>query len=54
MYFAYAENTVEEAIAATVTRRRASRDAMAGEDRPLLDEIANVIAEAAVPHGLEA
>jgi len=54
MYFAYAENTVEEAIAATVAGRMASMNAMAGEDTSLLDEIANVIAEAALPHRLEA
>ena len=43
IYFACAEETVEEAIAATVTRRMASMEAMAGEDKSLLDEIADVI-----------
>ena len=47
IYFAYAEGTVEEGIAATVTRRMASMEAMAGEDTSLLDEIAAVIDEAA-------
>ena len=48
IYFAYAEGTVEEAIAATVTRRMASMDAMAGEDTSMLDEIADVIDSVAV------
>ena len=43
IYFAYAEGTVEEAIAATVTRRMASMEAIAGEDTPLLDGIAGII-----------
>ena len=43
IYFAYAEGTVEEAIAATVTRRMASMEAMAGEDTSMLDEIASFI-----------
>ncbi len=43
IYFAYAEGTVEERIAATVTRRMASMEAMAGEDTSWLDEIAAVI-----------
>ena len=47
IYFAYAEGTVEEGIAATVTRRMASMEAMAGEDTSLLDEIAAVIDSAA-------
>ncbi len=47
IYFAYAEGTVEEDIAATVTRRMASMEAMAGEDTSLLDEIAAVIDSAA-------
>ena len=47
IYFAYAESTVEEGIAATVTRRMASMEAMAGESTSLLDEIAAVIDGAA-------
>ena len=43
IYFAYAEGTVEEAIAATVTRRMASMEAMAGEDTAMLDEITSLI-----------
>ncbi len=46
VFYAYAEGTVEEAIAATVTRRIAAMEAMAGEDTSLLDEIADVIAAA--------
>ena len=45
IFYAYAETTVEEAIAATVTRRMASMEAMAGEDTSLLDEIADVLAD---------
>ena len=48
VFYAYAEATVEEAIAATVTRRMASMEAMAGEDTSLLDEIAGVIAAASL------
>ena len=47
IYFAYAEGTVEEGIAATVARRMASMEAMAGEDTSMLDEIAGVIDGAA-------
>ena len=50
IFYAYAEATVEEAIAATVTRRLASMEAMAGEDTALLNEIADVIAHAAALH----
>ncbi|GJD93223.1 DEAD/DEAH box helicase family protein [Methylobacterium iners] len=45
IYFAFAEATVEEAITATVLRRMASMDAMAGEDTTLLDAISAIIAE---------
>ena len=47
IFYAYAEATVEEAIAATVTRRMASMEAMAGEDTSLLDEIAGLLADQA-------
>ena len=43
IYFAFAEDTVEEAIAATVVRRMAVMEAMAGEDASLLDAIAEVL-----------
>jgi hypothetical protein len=43
IYYAYAENTVEEKIAATVVRRMAMMDGMAGDDAALLDEIANAL-----------
>ena len=48
IFYAYVEATVEEVIAATVTRRMASMEAMAGEDNSLLDEIAGVLANAAL------
>ena len=43
IYYAYAENTVEEKIAATVVRRMAMMDGMAGDDAVLLDEIAKTL-----------
>ncbi len=46
IYLAYAEDTVEEAITATVARRMASMEAMAGEDVALLDDIVAVIQSA--------
>ena len=49
IYFAYAEGAVEEGIAATVMRRMASMEAMAGADTSLLDEIAGVIDNVARP-----
>ncbi|MDQ0392523.1 DEAD/DEAH box helicase [Labrys monachus] len=45
IYYAYAEDTVEERIAATVIARMADMDGMAGDDTALLDEIARVIEE---------
>ena len=39
IYYAFAEDTVEEAIATTVVRRMLAMDAMAGEDTALLDTI---------------
>ena len=50
IFITYAEATVEELIAATVTRRMASMEAMAGETNSLLDEIAGVLANAALLH----
>ncbi|MGN8116461.1 DEAD/DEAH box helicase family protein [Labrys sp. 22185] len=47
IYYAYAENTVEEKIAATVIGRMADMDGMAGDDTAMLDAIAGVIEEAA-------
>lgn len=44
IYYALAEDTVEESIAATVVGRMASMEAMAGEDTALLDAIAKAIA----------
>lgn len=43
IYYALAEDTVEESIAATVVGRMASMEAMAGEDTALLDAIAKAI-----------
>jgi hypothetical protein len=49
IYYAYAEDTVEEKIAATVTARMAVMDGMAGDDTTLLDEIARIIEAASAP-----
>lgn len=49
IYYAYAEDTVEEKIAATVTARMAIMDGMAGDDTTLLDEIARIIDAASSP-----
>jgi len=43
IYYAYAEDTVEEKIAATVIARMADMEGMAGDDTALLDEIARLI-----------
>jgi hypothetical protein len=45
IYYAFAENTVEERIAATVVTRMAAMDGMAGDDTSVAEEIARVIAE---------
>jgi hypothetical protein len=45
IYYAFAEDTVEERIAATVVNRMAAMDGMAGDDTSIADEIARVIAE---------
>ncbi len=45
IYYAFAEDTVEERIAATVVTRMAAMDGMAGDDTSVADEIARVIAE---------
>jgi hypothetical protein len=46
IYYAFAEATVEERIAAKVVARMASMDGMAGDDTTMLDEMARIIAEA--------
>lgn len=46
IYYALAEDTVEERIAATVVGRMAAMEAMAGEDTVLLDAIAAAIRQA--------
>ncbi|CAM5772394.1 hypothetical protein LMIY3S_03829 [Labrys miyagiensis] len=43
IYYAYAENTVEERIAATVIARMADMDGMAGDDTAMLDAIGRTI-----------
>ena len=45
IYYAFAEDTVEERIAATVVTRMAAMDGMAGDDTSVADEIARVIVE---------
>ena len=47
IHYAFAEDTVEEAITRTVLRRMAAMDAMAGEDPRLLDAIATCLDAAA-------
>jgi hypothetical protein len=48
IYYAYAEGTVEETVAATVIARMASMEAMAGDDTAMLDAIAAVVETAAL------
>ena len=43
IYYAYAEGTVEEKVAATVIARMAAMDGMAGDDTTLIDDIARII-----------
>ena len=43
IYYAYAEDTVEERIAGTVVGRMASMEGMAGDDTMLLDQIASAV-----------
>lgn len=43
IYYAYAEGTVEEKIAATVLNRMTAMDGMAGDDTTLLEEIAHIL-----------
>ena len=50
IYYAYAENTVEESIAATVLARMTSMDGMAGDNTRLLEEIAQIL-EASMERG---
>ncbi|WP_375459982.1 SNF2-related protein [uncultured Enterovirga sp.] len=45
IYYAFAEETVEERIAATVVARMAAMDGMAGDDTAMADAIAQVIAD---------
>ncbi|MGA0598729.1 DEAD/DEAH box helicase family protein [Enterovirga sp. CN4-39] len=47
IYYAFAENTVEETIAARVVTRMAAMGGIAGDDTSIVDEIARAIAEAA-------
>jgi hypothetical protein len=43
IYYAYAEDTVEERVAGTVIARMAAMDGMAGDDTALIDEIARAM-----------
>ncbi len=43
IFYAYAEDTVEEAVAATVIARMAAMEGLAGDDTRLLEEIAGVV-----------
>ena len=45
IYYAFAEDTVEERIAATVVTRMSAMGGMAGDDTSIADEIARVIIE---------
>jgi hypothetical protein len=47
IYYAFAEDTVEERIAATVVSRMAAMDGMAGDDTAMAEEISRVIMESA-------
>ncbi|WP_375409477.1 restriction endonuclease subunit R, partial [uncultured Methylobacterium sp.] len=47
--YAFAEDTVEEAIAGTVIRRMSAMDAMAGEDTAMLDAVLACLEAEAVP-----
>lgn len=53
IYYAYAENTVEEKIAATVLARMTSMGGMAGDDTRLLEDIAKLIDSLATAHPSE-
>ncbi|WP_407524195.1 DEAD/DEAH box helicase family protein [Methylobacterium oryzisoli] len=50
IYYAYAEDTVEERIAATAVTRMAAMDGMAGDDTAMADALAAVLSDA-VTHG---
>ena len=47
IFYAYAEDTVEETVAATVIIRMAAMDGMAGDDTQMLDAIASLVEERA-------
>jgi len=47
MWYAFAEETIEEQIAATVIARMLAMDSMAGDDTALLAAIAEIIEAAA-------
>ena len=48
IYYAFAEETVEERIAATVVSRMAAMDGMAGDDTFVTEEIVRVIEDAMI------
>ncbi|MDP3258592.1 SNF2-related protein [Bosea sp. (in: a-proteobacteria)] len=43
IFYAYAEDTVEEAVAATVIQRMAAMEGLAGDDTRMLDAIAEIV-----------
>ena len=47
IYYAFAEGTVEEKVAATAIARMAAMDGMAGDDTTFIEEIAALIEDAA-------
>jgi hypothetical protein len=47
IYYAYAEATVEERIAATAIARMAGMEGLAGDDTTLLDEISEIVQQSA-------
>ena len=49
IHYAFAEDTVEEAIAGTVISRMAAMDAMAGDDTAMLDAVLACLEAEAVP-----
>lgn len=54
IYYAYAEDTIEEKIAATALSRMASMDGMAGDDTTLLEEILGIVEASVDPCRQEA
>ena len=51
IFYAYAEDTVEEKVAATVLARMAAMEGLAGDETALLDAIAGEVERAALARG---